>query len=90
MAQGAAALSEAELLTVLLRTGSRGKTAVEVARTLPQSSGGLGGLFRAPEELRARGLGPAKRSLLGAVLEVARRCLPHARTISRQRPPCTG
>ncbi|MBM3355915.1 MAG: hypothetical protein FJY47_08715, partial [Betaproteobacteria bacterium] len=40
MAQGAAALSNAELLAVLLRTGVRGKTAVEVARGLLQSSGG--------------------------------------------------
>jgi len=75
MAQGAAALSDAELLAVFLRTGVRGKTAVEVARELLQSSGGLGGLFRAPQELRAKGLGPAKRALLRAVLEVARRCL---------------
>lgn len=75
MAQGAAALSDAELLAVFLRTGVRGKTAVEVARELLQSSGGLGGLFRAPQELRAKGLGPAKRAQLRAVLEVARRCL---------------
>lgn len=75
MAQGAAALSDAELLAVLLRTEVRGKTAIEVARELLQSSGGLGGLFRAPEALRAKGLGPAKRALLRAVLEVARRCL---------------
>lgn len=75
LAQGAAALSDAELLAVFLRTGVRGKTAVEVARELLQSSGGLVGLFRAPQELRARGLGPAKRALLRAVLEVARRCL---------------
>lgn len=75
LAQGAAALSDAELLAVFLRTGVRGKTAVEVARELLQGSGGLGGLFRAPQELRAKGLGPAKRAQLRAVLEVARRCL---------------
>ena len=75
LAQGAAALSDAELLAVFLRTGVHGKTAVEVARDLLQVSGGLVGLFRAPEALRAKGLGPAKRALLRAVLEVARRCL---------------
>lgn len=75
LAQGAAALSDAELLAVFLRTGVRGKTAVEVARELLQGSGGLVGLFRAPQALRAKGLGPAKRALLRAVLEVARRCL---------------
>ncbi len=75
MAQGAAALSDAELLAVFLRTGVRGKTAVDVARELLRDAGGLGGLFRAPHALRAKGLGPAKRALLRAVLDVARRCL---------------
>lgn len=75
LAQGAAALSDAELLAVFLRTGVRGRSAVDVARDLLDRSGGLGGLFRAPHEASAKGLGPAKRALLRAVLEVARRCL---------------
>lgn len=75
LARGAEALTDAELLAVFLRTGVRGKTALDVARELLQRAGGLGGLFRAPHELRAKGLGPAKQALLRAVLEVARRCL---------------
>ena len=75
LAQGAAALSDAELLAIFLRTGVRGKSAVEMARELLATSGGLGGLLRAPGETRIKGLGPAKRALLSAVLELAKRCL---------------
>ncbi|MGQ0512456.1 MAG: RadC family protein [Betaproteobacteria bacterium] len=75
LAQGPAALSDAELLAVFLRTGVRGKSAVEVARELLAASDGLGGLLRSPGEARIKGLGPAKRALLSAVLEMAKRCL---------------
>lgn len=75
LSQGAGVLSDAELLAVFLRTGVRGRSAVGVARDLLDRAGGLGGLFRAPDELQAKGLGPAKRAQLRAVLEVARRCL---------------
>lgn len=75
LSQGAGVLSDAELLAVFLRTGVRGRSAIEVARDLLDRSGGLGGLFRAPDTLQAKGLGPAKRAQLRAVLEVARRCL---------------
>ena len=75
LAQGAAALSDAELLAIFLRTGMRGKSAVEMARELLATSDGLGGLLRAPGETRIKGIGPAKRALLSAVLELAKRCL---------------
>lgn len=75
LAQGAAALSDAELLAIFLRTGVRGKSAVEMARELLATSDGLGGLLRTPGEARIKGLGPAKRALLSAVLELAKRCL---------------
>jgi DNA repair protein RadC len=76
LAQGAGALSDAELLAVFLRTGVRGKSAVELARDLLAQSAGLAGLLAAPGNVRAmKGLGPAKRAQLAAVLEVARRCL---------------
>lgn len=77
LAQGPAALSDAELLAVFLRTGVPGKSAVDVARELLAATDGLGGLLRSPGAGGAeiKGLGPAKRALLGAVLEVARRCL---------------
>ena len=76
LAQGAAVLSDAELLAVFLRTGVRGKSAVALARELLANSNGLGGLFASPENLRnIKGLGPAKTAQLAAVMEVARRCL---------------
>jgi len=76
LAHGAAALSDAELLAIFLRTGIPGKSAVELARELLANSKGLGGLFAAPENLQnIKGLGPAKTAQLVAVMEVARRCL---------------
>ncbi|HEY8067623.1 MAG TPA: DNA repair protein RadC [Burkholderiales bacterium] len=76
LAQGAAVLSDAELLAVFLRTGIRGKSAVELARELLAESNGLGGLFACTEKLQGiKGLGPAKAAQLAAVMEVARRCL---------------
>ena len=76
LAHGAAVLSDAELLAIFLRTGIRGKSAVELARELLANLNGLGGLFASPGDLRRiKGLGPAKTALLAAVMEVARRCL---------------
>lgn len=76
LAHGAAALSDAELLAVLLRTGVRGKSAVELARELLGSSGGLAGLIGArPAPGKLKGLGSAKSAQLAAALEMARRCL---------------
>jgi DNA repair protein RadC len=76
LAQGAAVLSDAELLAVFLRTGIRGKSAVELARELLAGLNGLSGLFASPGNLkRIKGLGPAKTAQLAAVMEVARRCL---------------
>ena len=76
LADGAGALSDAELLAVFLRTGARGKSAVDLARELLAKAGGLAGLLGGAADFRAvRGLGPAKSAQLGAVMEVARRCL---------------
>jgi len=74
---GAAALSEAELLAIFLRTGIAGKSAVEVGRDLLARFGSLHRLFAAPlEDVAAvRGLGPAKYVQLQAVVEMARRAL---------------
>ncbi|TAN54039.1 MAG: hypothetical protein EPN19_08235, partial [Betaproteobacteria bacterium] len=47
LALGAGALSDAELLAVFLRTGVRGKSAVDMARELLARFGGLGGLLGA-------------------------------------------
>jgi len=77
LAQGAAGLSDAELLALCLRSGIAGLSAVELARELLGRHGGLRGLLSAdPRALRRmRGLGDAKTAQLAAILEIARRCL---------------
>jgi len=77
LAQGAESLSDAELLAIFLRTGVKGVSAVQLARELLQSFGGLRQLFEASETrfCMAKGLGPAKFSQLQAVLEMNRRHL---------------
>ena len=74
---GARALSEAELLAILLRTGIAGASAVELGRALLARFGNLQRLFAAtlPEIAAVRGLGPAKYVQLQAVVEMARRAL---------------
>lgn len=82
---GAATLSDAELLAVLLRTGRRGVTAVDLARELIERFGGLRPLLAAsPETLRAApGLGLARCAQLQAALELARRHLEQDLTRGR-------
>lgn len=76
LAHGAKALSDAELLAVLLRTGVRGKSAVELGRELLSRFNGLGGLLAAGDDLgRVKGLGTAKRAQFAAVLELAQRSI---------------
>ena len=74
LAQGAAALSDAELLAVVLRTGIRGKSAVELGRDLLARFQGVAGIFGA-DLSGVKGLGPAKRALFQAAIELARRSL---------------
>jgi DNA repair protein RadC len=74
LANGAKTLSDAELLAVILRTGVRGKSAVELGRDLLARFKGVAGLFGA--DLRGiKGLGPAKRSQFEAAIELARRSI---------------
>jgi DNA repair protein RadC len=77
LAQGAAALADAELLALLLRTGLPGTGVLQLAEQLLAAFGGLPGLLQANAEdlRRVRGLGPAKRAEVVAVLELARRSL---------------
>ena len=74
---GPTALSDAELLAIFLRTGVRGKSAVDLARELLVRSGSLGALFttKRADLCRLPGMGDAKYSQLQAVLELARRAL---------------
>ena len=74
LAHGAAALSDAELLAVILRTGLPGMSAVDFGRELLARFKGVAGLFAA--DLRnVKGLGPAKRAQFEAAMELARRSL---------------
>lgn len=77
LARGPGALSDAELLALLLRTGLAGKGVLQLAQELLDSFGGMAGLLHASAEdlTRIKGLGPAKRAELVAVLELARRAL---------------
>lgn len=90
LARGPAALSDAELLAILLRTGMAGKGVLQLAQELLGTPvrdgdgritgggfGGMAGLLHAgaADLARIKGLGPAKRAELVAVLELARRAL---------------
>jgi len=74
---GAAALSDAELLAIFLRVGIPGHTAVDLARELLRVFGSLAGLFAADlKQFQViPGMGPAKYVALQAVVEMARRAL---------------
>ena len=77
LSRGAAALSDSELLALLLRSGTAGKGVLQLAQELLERFGGLAGLLHTDaQSLRqVKGLGPAKRAELMAVLELARRAL---------------
>lgn len=74
LSQGSEALSDAELLAVLLRTGTRGKSALRLATELLVEADGLPGLIgRSYPEVRRPGLGRAKAATLLAGVELGRR-----------------
>lgn len=77
MARGAAALSDAELLAILLRVGTRGMSAVDLARHLLQQFGSLGGLMSADARALAthKGMGVASFTQFAVVKEIGRRIL---------------
>lgn len=74
---GPRALSDAELLAILLRTGISGMTVLDMARNLLVHYGGLHGLLRASfgQLCQERGMGPAKTAQVKAALELGRRLL---------------
>ncbi len=78
LARGVAALGDAELLALLLRTGLPGKNALQLGQELLETFGGVAGLLHttAADLKRIKGLGgTAKRAEIIAVLELARRAL---------------
>ncbi|MGH8182298.1 MAG: RadC family protein [Rhodanobacteraceae bacterium] len=74
LARGAAALTAAELVAILLGSGVRGHSAVDMGRDLLGRAGSLNALL-ASDLAGVPGLGPAKRARLAAGLELARRAL---------------
>ncbi len=78
LARGAAALGDAELLALLLRTGLPGQGVLQMAQQLLDRFGGVSGLLHTTaDDLKTfKGLGgTAKRAELIAVLELARRAM---------------
>jgi DNA repair protein RadC len=77
LALGPAALADAELLALLLRTGMKGKGVLDMAHEMLETFKGFGGLLhrQADDFRQIKGMGPAKRAELAAVIEMARRAL---------------
>jgi DNA repair protein RadC len=74
-ALGPQALSNAELIAILLRVGVPGENAVQVGQRLLQKFGGIGGLHRAPfnELCNQHGIAEAKAAQIKAAIELGRR-----------------
>ncbi len=77
LGKGVEALSDAELVAIFLRTGTRGRSAVELAREVLDRCGSVSGLLAASQQAFCAipGLGDAKYAQLRAVLEMGRRAL---------------
>ena len=77
LTKSAAALSDAELLAIFLRTGLPGITAIDLARSLLSEFGGIGPLLSARQATfcEHKWLGPAKFAQLQAALELTTRCI---------------
>ncbi len=88
LGNGSAAVTDTELVAILLRTGHRGVSVVDAARRLLSEWGGLAGLLGVtPDALRRGGIGPAKSASLLAAIEVGRRL---ARARLPEREPLTN
>lgn len=75
--KGVDTLTEAELLAVFLRTGTKGKSAIDLTRELLQKYKTLRNILHLPPAtlLMTKGIGKAKLSMLQAAVELATRCL---------------
>jgi len=73
LTHGVAALADAEVLAILLRTGAGGSSALSLARSLLAEGWVRLGSLTAPELNRYRGMGPAKTATVLAAMEVGRR-----------------
>lgn len=75
MAHGPTALSEAQLLAIIIRNGRSGRTAVDLGRELLETFGSLAGIEQAAikEICKIKGIGPAKAVEIKAAIELGRR-----------------
>ncbi len=82
--RGVEALTDAELVAILLGSGTRSQSAIDLARTVLDHVGGLDGLGKASARqlTHIKGIGPAKAITLVVGFELARR-----RTASEERAP---
>ncbi|GIP54978.1 MULTISPECIES: RadC family protein [Paenibacillus] len=84
---GAGALSQAELLAILLRTGTRQESAIHMAQRILAENGGIRGILdlSLDELTKMKGIGPAKAVQIKAGIELGQRLartrLPEAQTI---------
>src|SRR5271157_5402115 len=87
LAEGPRRLTTAELLGIVLQTGARGQSAVDLARSLLQHWKSLADLEAAePQALsEAKGMGPAKIAQVKAALELGRRLLAEVERTARPR-----
>jgi hypothetical protein len=97
--RGSAALSDGDLLAIILNTGLPGETVTVVSQRLLADHGGLRGIFRldVAELARIRGLGDAKAVRVNAALELGRRLAAVTRPVrsvpsrmSRKMPSLSG
>lgn len=91
LGKGAGALSNAELVAILLRTGSGGDNAVDISRMLMKSAGdSLVELScrTVSQMCRIRGIGPDKAASVAAAFELGRRCT--AEGFSLEKVPVTS
>jgi len=74
-ARGAGSLSDSELIAILLRTGTKGASAIDLGREMLQRYGSLSGLARCsvPELAKIKGVGLAKAVQLAAAFGLAQR-----------------
>ena len=81
--QGPAALADVELIALLLRTGRQGLSVLDLAQHLLDAFGGLTGLLHADAAALKgiKGIGPAKRAEMSAVVELVRRSLHQELTV---------
>ncbi|MBK8986899.1 MAG: DNA repair protein RadC [Chloroflexi bacterium] len=77
---GAGAVSSAELLAIVLRTGTGGENVLRLAERLLHTFGSIPGLARAtiPELMSVKGIGQAKAVEIKAALEIGRRLMASA------------